>query len=59
MKIKTWIQEGEKTIAVLSSKKSAYTDRIIIVNEEKNRKKEVPKSHLISNITDINFSQML
>jgi ribosomal protein L13 len=35
MKIKTWIQEGEKTKDVLSSKESAYTDRIIIVNEHK------------------------
>ena len=38
MKIKTWIPEGEKTIDVLSSKESAYTDRIIIVNAQKIKK---------------------
>ena len=38
MKIKSWIQEGEKTIDVLSSKESAYTNRIIIVNAQKFKK---------------------
>ena len=35
MKIKTWTREGEKTKDALSSKESAYTDRIFIVNKQK------------------------
>ena len=41
MKIKTWIQEGEKTMDVLSSKESAYTDRIIIVNKQEKYKENM------------------
>ena len=36
MKVKTWTREGEKTKDALFSKESAYTDRVIIVNEQKN-----------------------
>jgi hypothetical protein len=32
MKIKIWIREGERTKDALSSKESAYTDQITIVN---------------------------
>ena len=35
MKITTWTREDEKTKDALSSKESAYTGRIIIVNEQK------------------------
>jgi hypothetical protein len=39
MKMKNWTREGEKTKDALSWKESAYTDRIIIVNEQTEKSK--------------------